>query len=67
MPTKTIRPRWGSPSRDTSVPHYLTDDDIAQLARRYSIAPNGLAEELRKAERAIWMYRLSRRGVSPAE
>jgi hypothetical protein len=68
MPTKTIRPRWGSPSvDDTSAPHYLTDDDIAQLAQRYTIAsPNKLDKELRRAVRAIWMYQLSPR-PSPAE
>jgi GNAT superfamily N-acetyltransferase len=68
MPTKTIRPRWGSPSGDTSAPHYLTDDDIAQLSRRYSIAsPNRLDKELRRAVRAIWMYQLSRTRASLAE
>jgi hypothetical protein len=68
MPTKTLRPRWGSPSGDTSAPHYLTDDDIAQLARRYSIAsPKTLDKELRRAVRAIWMYQLSRTRVSLAE
>jgi hypothetical protein len=68
MPTKTIRPRWGSPSGDTSAPHYLTDDDIAQLARRYNIAsPNRLDKELRRAARAIWIYQLSRMRASLAE
>jgi hypothetical protein len=68
MPTKTIRPRWGSPSGDTSAPHYLTNDDIAHLARRYGIAsPNSLKKELRSAVRGIWMYQLSRTRASLAE
>ena len=62
MPTKRIQPRWGSPSGDTSVPHYLPDADIATLAQRYSIAsPDKLGKELRRAVRAIWMYQLSPR------
>jgi hypothetical protein len=68
MPTKTIRPRWGSPSGGTSAPNYLTADDIAQLARRYNIAsPGKLAKELHRAVRAIWMYQLSRTRASLAE